>query len=84
MSKSLSNDRLDPLFPTKKEIEQMARSNPVLYRAIRIGEMQKLNWVETLHLAVKCLVEYSDDQNKIMIKIVELSGKPLIINGGKK
>lgn len=70
---------LDPLFPTREDIEQMARSNPVLRQSIIMGAMQKLNWVETMHLAVKCLIEYSDAQNKKMIKIVELSGKPLII-----
>jgi hypothetical protein len=72
-------DGLDPLFPTRKEIEQMARSNPVLCRAINMGAMQKLNWVETMHLAVKCLVEYSDDQKKTMIKMAEISTVSLLI-----
>ena len=77
-SESELKDGLDPLFPTREEIEQMARSNPILYRAIKMGAMRELNWVETMHLAVKCLVEYSDDQKKTMIKMTELSTRPLI------
>lgn len=78
-SQSALNELLDPLFPTREDIEQMARSNPVLCRVINIGAMQRLNWVETMHLAVKCLVEYSDDREKTLLKIVELSGQPLVI-----
>ena len=79
-SPSALNDGLDPLFPTRQDIEQMAESNPVLYRAIKMAEMQKVQtWAEVLQIAVKCLVEYSDAQNERMVKIVELSGKPFVI-----
>ena len=71
---------LDPSFPTRQDIEAMAKNNPVLYRAIKTAEMLKVQtWAEVLQLAVKCLVEYSDAQNERMIKIVELSGKPFVI-----
>ena len=74
------SDGLDPSFPTRQDIEAMAKNNPVLYRAIKTAEMLKVQtWAEVLQLAVKCLVEYSDAQNERMIKIVELSGKPFVI-----
>lgn len=79
ISESELKDGLDPLFPTREDIEQMAKSNLVLCRAINMGAMQKLSWTETLHLAVKCLVEYSDDQTENMIKMAELSTRPLTI-----
>lgn len=67
------------LYPTREEVEQMARNNIVLYQALRVAESRKLNWVETLHLAVKCLVEQNDCQHKNMVRMAELSTATFIV-----
>ena len=62
---------------TRKYIELMALSKPVLYKAIRVGQSKGLSWIETMYFAVECLIKYSDDQLENAIRAEELSVKPI-------
>ena len=64
-------------IPTRRDIEEIARSNQTLYRALQTGQVIGISWVNILQLAVKCLVEYSDRLLENAIKAEELSTKPL-------
>lgn len=74
-----SNDGLDPLFPTKEEIEKLAYGNIILYTALQAKELKGLSWTETLQFAVKHLIEKNNGLQDQIIKTVELSGRPLVI-----
>ncbi len=74
-----SNDGLDPLFPTREEIEKLAYNNLILYAAIKAKEAEGLSWTETLQFAVKYLIEKNNELQDGMIKMAELSTRPLVI-----
>lgn len=48
-------------IPTKEDIELLARFDNVLYRSIKIGELQGLSWDEIMRYAIKCLVEHNKE-----------------------
>lgn len=73
------NDGLDPLFPTREEIEKLAHNNPILYAAMKAKEAEGLSWTETLQFAVKYLIEKNNELQDRMIKMAELSTRPLVI-----
>ena len=60
-NKSKLNDGLDPLFPTKEEIEKLAYNNLILYAAMTAKETKGLSWTETLQFAVKHLIEKNNE-----------------------
>ena len=78
-NKSKLNDGLDPLFPTREEIERLAYNNIILYAAMQAKESEGLSWTETLQFAVKYLIEKNNELQDSMIKMAELSTRPPII-----
>jgi len=82
VSESPSLTGYDPLFPTRAEIERLAYNNIILYAAMRTKEAEGLDWTETLQFAVKFLIEENDGLKDTMIKMQELSTRPLIIKEG--
>jgi hypothetical protein len=74
-----SNDGLDPLCPTREEIEKLAYNNLILYSAMRAKEMSKLSWTETLQLAVKFLIEQNNDLQNKLIRAAEHAGEINIV-----
>lgn len=81
VSKSALAPGLDPLFPTREEIEKLAYNNLILYAAMRAKEAAGLSWTETLQFAVKYLIEKNNELQDNMIKRAELSTRPLVIKG---
>lgn len=73
------SDGLDPLFPTREEIEKLAYNNLILYAAMTAKETHGLTWTETLQFAVKHIIEKNNELQEQMIKMAKLSTKPLII-----